>query len=307
METYSTASVPNHLQLVLLNSPDPYPAAQYLPLATLLVPVLGSTMLHGSISHWQHLLLLGFALHHLIQLIRCPSGLLRASRPPPLSSLPNTAHSALIELRIINLSAILILLASPFLAVAFIGALQSVMRPGEPLVDRFATRLCFIAVAVRPCAYLINLFPIPTPSSSAQSDHLSTTAEELKVRSQALEKELLKLANVLATKSDLAQLHHRIKGHIQDLGRALDNLARHRKSAIPATTSAQKALSQTTARLAERTQNLTQLINQRLAITNRRRASPSAIILARTNQLFTTTGTTLQRLGTTLAPSIGQF
>jgi len=311
--TASAPPAPNHFQLVLLNSPDPYPGAQYLPLATLLVPVLGSTI-HGSVAHWQHLLLLGFTLHHLIQLMRCPSGLLRASQPPPAlsshSRIPPTAQSALIELRIIKLSAILILLASPFLAVAFLGAIQSAMRPGEPLVDRFATRLCFIAVAVRPCAYLLNILRTPPPSSSSSSSsssgpsHLSTAAEELKARSETLQRELLERADVLATRSDLAELHDRIRGPIEDLGRALDNLARHRKSAIPATTSAQKALSQTTTRIAERTQNLAELINQRIAIAARRRASPSAVLLARTNQLLTTTGTTLQRIGTTLAPPL---
>ncbi|EFP80890.2 uncharacterized protein PGTG_07142 [Puccinia graminis f. sp. tritici CRL 75-36-700-3] len=294
-------AAPHGIDRLLLKSPDPYPGAEYLPLATLLLPALGSTI-HGSVADWQRLLLLGFTLHHLIQFMRCPSGLIRASHVPaaPIhSEIPPTANWALVELRIIKISAILVLLASPFLAVGFLRAVQSAMRPGEPLVDRFATRLCFIAVAVRPCAYLFNIF---RPHRSQAPSHFPTAAEELKVRSQALEKALIGREAVAATTSDLNELRDRIKDPIADLRRALDTLARHRKSSIPATTSAQQALSKTTGQLAQRTQNLVDLVKQRVALADQRRSSTSAVLLARTNDFITSTGTTLQRLGTTLAP-----
>ncbi|PLW43981.1 hypothetical protein PCANC_08578 [Puccinia coronata f. sp. avenae] len=294
-------STSNSIDHLLIRSPDPYSGAEYLPLVTLLLPVLGSAI-HGSIADWQHLLLLGFTLHHLIQFMRCPSGLLRASQLPAhasLSSIPPTANRALVELRIIKVLAILVLLASPFLAVAFLEAVQSAMRPGEPLVDRFAIRLCFIAVAVRPCAFLLNLF---RPHPPSPRNHFSTASGELKLRSQAFEKALVERNAVAATKRDLDELRAGIKAPIDDLRRALDTLARHRKSTIPATTSAQKALFQTAARVAKRAETVDSMVSQRVSLAARRRASASAVLLARTNDLITSTGTTLQRLGTTLAP-----
>ncbi|KAH9451282.1 hypothetical protein KEM48_010676 [Puccinia striiformis f. sp. tritici PST-130] len=294
-------SAPNAMDRRLLKSPDPYAGAEYLPLAALVLPVLGSTI-HGSIVDWQHLLLLGFTLYHLIQFMRCPSGLLRASNVPAFPSnspIPLTAKGAIFELRIIKMSATVVLLASPFLAIGFLGAIQSAMRPGQPLVDRFGTRLCFIAVAVRPCAYLLKILRPDQPSTAT---HHLTAIDELKVRSQAFEKALVGRAAVAATTSDLAELRDRIKEPIEDLCRALETLARHRKSVIPATTTAQQVITQTTARLAQRTQNLVDAVNERASLAAQRKASASAVLLARTNEFITSTGTTLQRLGTTLAP-----
>ncbi|KAI9615936.1 hypothetical protein H4Q26_011188 [Puccinia striiformis f. sp. tritici PST-130] len=208
-------------------------------------------------------------------------------------------QGAIFELRIIKMSATVVLLASPFLAIGFLGAIQSAMRPGQPLVDRFGTRLCFIAVAVRPCAYLLKILRPDQPSTAT---HHLTAIDELKVRSQAFEKALVGRAAVAATTSDLAELRDRIKEPIEDLCRALDTLARHRKSVIPATTTAQQVLTQTTARLAQRTQNLVDAVNERASLAAQRKASASAVLLARTNEFITSTGTTLQRLGTTLAP-----
>ncbi|OAV90880.1 hypothetical protein PTTG_01989 [Puccinia triticina 1-1 BBBD Race 1] len=297
----SSPSAQHAIGHLLLKSPDPYPGAEYLPLATLLLPVLGSTI-HGSVADWQRLLLLGFTLHHLIQFMRCPSGLLRASAVPAFptqSEIPPTANWALVQLRIIKTAAVIMLLASPFLAVGFLRAVQSAMRPGEPLVDRFATRLCFIAVAVRPCAFLINIF---RPHRPPPPSHFSIAAEELKVRSQALEKALIGRAAVAATISDLTDLRSRIKDPIADLRRALDNLARHRKSTLPATAAAQQVLSKSTTQLAQRTQNLVDRVMKRESILAQRRASASAVLLERTNEFITSTGTTLQRLGSSLAP-----
>lgn len=286
----------------LVKPQDPYPGAEYLPIATLLLPVVGSTF-HGSVAEWQRLLLLGFTLHHLIQLMRFPSGLIRASHAPLFpseSKITSTAKKALVELKIINFLSISILLASPFIALFLLRTLQFAMRPGDPLIDQFAIRLCFIAVALRPSSYLIKLF---RPRRVPVSNRLSTAVEDLELRLENLNKTLNDHANSAATTTDLHQLSHEIKPPIRDLRRALNTLVLHRQAAVPATLEAQRILAQTTTNLVSRTQTLVNAVNEHAAAVARRQASLSAVLLARTNKLINATGTTLQHIGATLAPT----
>lgn len=285
---------------LLVEPADICPGAEYLPLATLILPIIGSS-LTGSVSDWQRLLLLGFTLHHLVQFMRCPSGLVRASQAPsfsPSSSLPPTSKAVLLELKSINLLATLALLASPLLAVGFLHLLQLAMGPEQSLLDRFGTRVCVIAVGLRPANYVIQLFRPRQPRASK----LTTATQDLEIRIESLSQALARHAELTATSSKLNDLEHHTKVSVDDLDRALNNLTRRRNSALPATIQAHKILAQTTIDLALRTQILMDSVNERLSALVRRQASIPAILLARANKLVTATGTTLQRLGSTLAP-----
>ncbi|KAI8455858.1 hypothetical protein BY996DRAFT_1511274 [Phakopsora pachyrhizi] len=184
----------NRSSHVLSLPAEPCPMADYLPLATLILPIVGA-QIHGSIKDWQHLLLLGFILHYLLQVIRLPSLLLRLSSTsqlkPSSKSIPLSKSQSRLrsELKLIETLAFVTLLASPLIATGLLRLLQELTLDGGPSIDPFARRMCFIAVGLRPVGHLLKLFNNQKSTSSprAPSKEFNDLGHQMKSRCLRIE------------------------------------------------------------------------------------------------------------------------
>ncbi|KAG0143950.1 hypothetical protein CROQUDRAFT_660569 [Cronartium quercuum f. sp. fusiforme G11] len=157
---------------------DLLPYAEYLPLSTLLIPIVGSSI-HGTLDDWQHLLLGGILLVYLLNVLKLPWQLLRVSQLadpahlPPLSACPASSTSSQFptptntafkrQLRYLELIALAALLASPIICVGFLQLFHSTLNPSSKPIGQMPLRLVFFATAFKPAGYLIRLLRAGTP------------------------------------------------------------------------------------------------------------------------------------------------